>query len=124
MDFTQVNLEMNQKMTKLAIDLLAPQADEKVLDLFCGLGNFSLPLATLAKSVVAVEGVETMVERGYENAKANHIDNVEFYCADLMVEFSDKLWAREGFDKILIDPPRTGAAPGPGRRAEKWWALA
>ncbi len=109
MDFTQVNLEMNQKMTKLAIDLLNPQPDEKVLDLFCGLGNFSLPLATRAKSVVAIEAVETMVERGYENAKTNHIDNVEFYSTDLMVEFSDKLWAREGFDKILIDPPRTGA---------------
>ncbi|PIP81111.1 MAG: 23S rRNA (uracil(1939)-C(5))-methyltransferase RlmD [Gammaproteobacteria bacterium CG22_combo_CG10-13_8_21_14_all_40_8] len=109
LDFTQVNLEMNQKMTKLAVDMLDPQPDEKVLDLFCGLGNFSLPLATRAKMVVAVEVVETMVNRGYENAKANHIDNVEFYAADLMVDFSDKLWAREGFDKILIDPPRTGA---------------
>ena len=109
LDFTQVNLESNQKMTKLAVDMLDPQPDEKVLDLFCGLGNFSLPLATRAKMVVAVEVVETMVNRGYENAKANHIDNVEFYAADLMVDFSDKLWAREGFDKILIDPPRTGA---------------
>jgi 23S rRNA (uracil1939-C5)-methyltransferase len=59
--------------------------------------------------VVGVEGVETMVKRGYENAEFNQLTNVEFYAADLQKDFSDKSWAREGFDKILIDPPRSGA---------------
>ncbi len=109
MDFTQVNTEINRKMTTLAVDMLDPQPDDKVLDLFCGLGNFSLPLAKRAGQVIAVEGVETMVERGYENAKRNHLENIDFYAADLMIDFSQNSWASEGFDKILIDPPRSGA---------------
>jgi 23S rRNA (uracil1939-C5)-methyltransferase len=80
-----------------------------VLDLFCGLGNFTLPLARVAGSVVGVEGVDTMVRRGYENARANGLDNVEFYAQDLTQDFSAQPWAKQGFDLILIDPPRTGA---------------
>lgn len=109
MDFTQVNASINQKMVKLAIDLLEPQANDRVLDLFCGLGNFTIPLATCSGQVVGVEGVESMVKRGYENAKHNALTNVDFYAADLQKDFSDKSWAREGFNKILIDPPRSGA---------------
>jgi 23S rRNA (uracil1939-C5)-methyltransferase len=67
-----VNAEINQKMVKLALDLLNPQPHERVLDLFCGLGNFTLPLATRAATVIGVEGSETMVERGYENARLNN----------------------------------------------------
>jgi 23S rRNA (uracil1939-C5)-methyltransferase len=109
MDFTQVNASINRKMVSLAIDLLMPEKNDRVLDLFCGLGNFTIPLATRAGHVVGVEGVETMVKRGYENAEFNQLTNVEFYAADLQKDFSDKSWAREGFDKILIDPPRSGA---------------
>lgn len=109
MDFTQVNAGINRKMMNLALSLLDPKADERVLDLFCGLGNFTLPLATRAKEVVGVEGVQTMVERGYENAKANGLANIAFYAQDLTKDFSQQPWAQQGFDKILIDPPRSGA---------------
>ncbi|WP_144391361.1 23S rRNA (uracil(1939)-C(5))-methyltransferase RlmD [Pleionea sediminis] len=109
MDFTQVNTSINRKMVKLAIDLLEPKKEERVLDLFCGLGNFTIPLATQSGAVVGVEGVDSMVKRGYENADLNKLKNVDFYQADLQQDFSDKPWAKEGFDKILIDPPRSGA---------------
>lgn len=108
-DFTQVNAGINQRMLKLALDLLDPQPHERVLDLFCGLGNFTLPLATRAREVVGVEGVASMVERGYENARANGLNNVSFYAQDLTKDFSEQPWATLGFDKILIDPPRSGA---------------
>lgn len=108
-DFTQVNAGINQRMIKLALDLLDPQPHERVLDLFCGLGNFTLPLATRAREVVGVEGVSAMVDRGYENARANGLNNVSFYAQDLTKDFSEQPWATLGFDKILIDPPRSGA---------------
>ncbi|PQA44062.1 23S rRNA (uracil(1939)-C(5))-methyltransferase RlmD [Amnimonas aquatica] len=108
-DFTQVNAGINQRMVKLALDLLDPQPTDRVLDLFCGLGNFTLPLATRAREVVGVEGVATMVERGYENARANGLTNVSFYAQDLTRDFSTQPWAGLGFDRILIDPARSGA---------------
>jgi 23S rRNA (uracil1939-C5)-methyltransferase len=109
LDFTQVNADINQKMVKLALDLLDPQPHERVLDLFCGLGNFTLPLATRAATVIGVEGSETMVERGYENARINQLTNVDFYAQDLTADFSQQEWAKQGFDALLIDPPRSGA---------------
>ncbi len=108
-DFTQVNGELNRKMIAFAMDLLDPQEDETVLDLFCGLGNFTLPIATRCKKVVGVEGSDEMVLRGYENAKANGIDNAEFYAANLTVDFDESTWAQPVYDKILLDPPRSGA---------------
>ena len=109
MDFTQVNQSINQKAVSLAVSLLDPQQDERVLDLFCGLGNFTLPLARSAAQVIGVEGSDEMVKRGFENARHNGIDNVEFYAADLTQEFLEQSWAQQGFDKMLIDPPRSGA---------------
>lgn len=109
MDFTQVNAGINRKMLALAIELLDPQSDERILDLFCGLGNFSLPIARKAGHVTAVEGDKAMVLRGQENAKHNGLDNLSFYMANLAGEFYNAPWASEGFDKILIDPPRSGA---------------
>lgn len=109
MDFTQVNAELNKAMISRAMTLLAPEADETILDLFCGLGNFSLPIARSDAKVVAVEGDQQMVERGYENARLNNLDNVDFYAADLTQDFSEMSWGKEHFDKILIDPPRSGA---------------
>ena len=111
-DFTQVNPSVNPQMVKLACELLALQGGERVLDLFCGLGNFSLPLARevgLDGEVVAVEGSEEMVQRGTENALKNSISNVKFYAQDLTQDFSKQAWAKQGFDALLIDPPRAGA---------------
>ncbi len=108
-DFTQVNSEINHEMIKRAIELLDLQPNERVLDLFCGLGNFTLPLARQAGSVVGVEGDEQLVQRGRENAQHNNITNVEFHAADLTKEPHSQPWFGSGFDKILIDPPRSGA---------------
>lgn len=111
-DFIQVNPAVNQKMVKLACELLDLKAGESVLDLFCGLGNFSLPLAQAVGAtghVVAVEGSEAMVRRGAENAKRNKIGNLKFYTQDLTKDFSKFPWVNQGFDALLIDPPRSGA---------------
>lgn len=111
MDFTQVNPYINRDMVAMAVGFLELQPSDKVLDLFCGLGNFTLPIATKAAQVVGVEGGEAMVLRGRENARHNQLDNVEFYAADLTQPFEGQDWAKAagGFNKILIDPPRSGA---------------
>ncbi len=112
LDFTQVNRDINRQMVKLACDLLDLQPGERVLDLFCGLGNFSLPLARCVGEtghVIAVEGSAEMVERGGENAALNQIEHVAFYAQDLTKDFSHQPWAAQGFDALLIDPPRSGA---------------
>jgi len=112
LDFTQVNPSVNQQMVQLACELLQLRQGERVLDLFCGLGNFTLPLARCVGTtgrVVGVEGSEDMVQRGTENAKRNEISQVEFYSQDLTKDFSHHSWAKQGFDALLIDPPRAGA---------------
>jgi len=109
MDFTQVNADINHGMVSRAIEWLEVQPGERVLDLFCGLGNFTLPLARKGGQVVGVEGDDTMVIRGRENARLNGLANVEFHGADLHADFTGQSWAKEGFDKILIDPPRSVA---------------
>lgn len=109
MDFTQVNAEINRKMIPKAIELLALTSKDKVLDLFCGLGNFSLPMAKQAEFVLGVEGSESMVVRGKENAKAMGMNNIDFAAADLTENFDSKYWLSQGFTKVLIDPPRSGA---------------
>ena len=109
MDFTQVNAGVNQQMVKAAVTALNPQPGERVLDLFCGLGNFTLPLARSGAEVIGVEGSELMVERGFENARHNGVESVSFFAADLTQPFIDQPWASGGFDRILIDPPRSGA---------------
>lgn len=109
MDFTQVNADINQRMVHRAIEWLDVGPDDRVLDLFCGLGNFTLPLARQAGQVVGVEGDDAMVVRGRENAERNGLDNVTFHGANLQGDFTRESWASEGFDRILIDPPRSGA---------------
>lgn len=108
-DFVQVNAQVNETMVAQALDWLAVTADERVLDLYCGLGNFALPLARQAREVVAVEGVRTMVERAAQNAANNGIDNAHFYQADLSNPLADAGWLGEGFAAVLLDPPRDGA---------------
>lgn len=108
-DFVQVNEPVNQAMVEQALDWLAPQTGERVLDLFCGLGNFALPLAQQVGEVVAVEGVQAMVERARGNAAANGLDNLHFFRTDLSKPLADASWARQSFDAVLLDPPRDGA---------------
>jgi len=109
LDFVQVNAAMNEAMVAHALALLDPQPQDRVLDLFCGLGNFTLPIARRAGSVVGVEGEPNLVRRANENAARNGITNVEFYAADLTTDLRTQPWVGEGFDKLLLDPPRTGA---------------
>jgi 23S rRNA (uracil1939-C5)-methyltransferase len=108
-DFIQVNGAMNRLMIDRAIELLALQAGERVLDLFCGLGNFTLPLAKHAGQAVGVEGEAGLVQRARDNAARNCIENAEFHCADLTLEPGQAPWLRQPYDKVLIDPPRSGA---------------
>ena len=109
-DFTQVNFELNRKMINLALELLALNDNDHVLDLFCGLGNFTLPIARYAKSVVGVEGDLGLVERAKQNAQRNSIENAEFYVADLFKSVAGMPWVRgKTYNKALIDPARSGA---------------
>ena len=108
-DFVQVNAGVNEAMVAQALEWLAPQADERVLDLFCGLGNFALPLAKQVREVVAVEGVATMVERAALNAVSNNLHNAAFFQADLSQPLAQAAWAKDGFSAVLLDPPRDGA---------------
>ena len=110
LDFIQVNADLNLRMIDAAIALLDPQPDDRVLDLFCGLGNFTLPLARRAGQVVGVEGDAGLVARARANAQRNGLANVEFHAADLAKDLSREPWMQAGFGKLLLDPPRAGAA--------------
>ncbi len=109
LDFTQVNLEMNRLIVQQAITHLDLQASDKVLDLFCGIGNFSLPMARLAQQVTGIEGSQEMVERAGINAAHNGLDNVSFFAANLQTPLTSAPWLTQKYDKILLDPPRAGA---------------
>ncbi|CAC9555465.1 23S rRNA (uracil(1939)-C(5))-methyltransferase (EC 2.1.1.190) [uncultured Gammaproteobacteria bacterium] len=109
-DFTQVNFKLNQKMVSLALDLLALDKSDKVIDLFCGLGNFTLPIARYVQYVVGVEGDSGLIERAKANAVQNGIQNADFYKADLFKEVAGFEWFRDKtYNKALIDPARSGA---------------
>ena len=110
-DFIQVNDGVNQKMVSTALAWLDIQPQDRVLDLFCGMGNFTLPLAKAAASVVGVEGVPALVAKGRENAALNGLQNVTFFHENLEEDVTRQAWAKHGFDKILLDPARAGA-PG------------
>jgi 23S rRNA (uracil1939-C5)-methyltransferase len=109
LDFIQVNAGLNEKMIARALELLDVQPDDRVLDLFCGLGNFTLPLARVAREVVGVEGEAGLVARARENAAHNALANAQFHAADLAQDLSGHAWMRAGFDRLLLDPPRSGA---------------
>jgi len=108
-DFIQVNRELNQKMVETALNWLDIQPQDRILDLFCGMGNFTLPIAQKANYVVGVEGVEEMVNQAKANAKTNNLSNVEFFQTNLDERFADQPWADKPFNKVLLDPARNGA---------------
>ena len=109
-DFTQINQEINHKMVQYALSLLEVSKTDTVLDLFSGLGNFSLPLATKALRVVAVEGDSNMTDRATQNAIINSIDNIDFYTANLFDTLKPQPWLDNlKYNKLLLDPPRAGA---------------
>jgi 23S rRNA (uracil1939-C5)-methyltransferase len=109
-DFTQVNHRINEVLVSRALRLLGPQAHERVADLFCGLGNFSLPLARCCAQVVGVEGSATLVARAAANAAANGLDGRARFATANLFEATLGSWQALGpFDRALIDPPREGA---------------
>lgn len=111
-DFIQVNASINNLLVSRAVEYLDIQSDDVILDLFCGVGNFTLPIATKASSVVGVEGDAGLVKRAKHNTDINSMDNLEFYMHDLFREdmFETKPeWLRKDYSKIVIDPPRSGA---------------
>ena len=109
-DFVQVNAAINQSMVARAVELLEIGPTDRVLDLYCGLGNFTLPLARRAAAVVGVEGEAGLIAQARANARLNGISNAEFVVADLSVAPEITIpWMRGGFDQVLLDPPRVGA---------------
>lgn len=109
-NFIQVNQSVNHGMVSQALAWLELKSQDRVLDLFCGLGNFSLPIAQNVSQVVGVEGVDEMVNKASDNARLNHVDNARFYQANLEQDVSGLPWTAEKFDKILLDPARAGAS--------------
>lgn len=107
--FTQINQAINLQMIARAIELLALTKTDRVLDLFCGIGNFALPIAKYCAQVTGIEGSENAIAQAKENAKKNNLQNTEFYTSDLSRVTTEK-WREKQYDKILLDPPRVGAA--------------
>ncbi|MDH3636925.1 MAG: 23S rRNA (uracil(1939)-C(5))-methyltransferase RlmD [Gammaproteobacteria bacterium] len=108
-DFIQVNADLNRDLVRVAVDWLAPTRDEQVLDLFCGIGNFTLPLARRAGRVTGVEGAAALIDRARDNARHNGLANVNFEVADLGEPGLTAMWLKVHYAKILLDPPRSGA---------------
>ena len=109
-DFVQVNAEINERMVHFAVEQLQPESADRVLDLYCGIGNFSLPLARRAGKVLGIEGEASLVARAAANAATNGLDNVDFRVADLGKIDGSEAWIKAGWDRLLLDPARSGAA--------------
>ena len=108
-EFTQVNPQINQVMIRRAMQLLGPQASERIADFFCGIGNFTLPIARSGAQVLGLEGLSNLVERAKESAQLNEISNAEYGVADLFKMTPEALTGLGRFNKWLVDPPRDGA---------------
>ncbi len=121
-EFTQINPTVNELMVAQALSWLAPNKNDRVLDLFCGIGNFTIPLARHCFEVIGVEGAEGMVARATDNAVHNHRDNAHFLAADLTQSITQVELLNCTFDKILIDPPRSGALEVIERHFKAWQA--
>jgi 23S rRNA (uracil1939-C5)-methyltransferase len=109
-DFTQINPDINRQIVDRVVQLLEVRPEDSVLDLFCGLGNFTLPLARQAGTVTGIEGEAGLVSRACDNARLNRIENASFHVADLSADATEAAWAGGHYDKVLLDPPRSGAA--------------
>lgn len=109
-DFIQVNAALNEQMVSQALAWLDLQPEDRVLDLFCGMGNFTLPLGKMVKNVTGVEGVAALAAKGGYNAALNNLNNVSFFQHNLEEDVTRQPWAAEGFNKVLLDPARAGAA--------------
>ena len=123
-EFTQVNASLNRSLVSRAMRLLDPMPGERIADLFCGLGNFTLPIARRGAQVLGIEGSAELVARAQQNALRNGLSNAEIVVANLFEMTPEKFAVLGHFDKLLIDPPRTGAMEvvkalpdhgGPGR---------
>ena len=110
LDFVQINPELNRRMVAEAVRLLAPGPEDRVLDLFCGLGNFTLPLARRSCQVLGVEGEPSLVARARHNAARNGLANARFAVANLFEPPAREPWTRDKYQRVLLDPPRAGAA--------------
>ena len=108
-DFVQVNASVNRRMVATALELLNPGPDDRLLDLFCGIGNFSLPLARQCSHVLGVEGEQSLVECAKSNAERNGIGNCDFRTADLGKIDDSESWLADDWDGLLLDPARSGA---------------
>lgn len=109
MEFTQINSEINRQLVSRTLELLTLEAEDRVLDLFCGIGNFTLAIAKHCEHVIGVEGCESAVKRASENALFNQLIHVKFYCENLFEPpFSDS-WSQQQYTKLVLDPPRSGA---------------
>jgi 23S rRNA (uracil1939-C5)-methyltransferase len=109
-EFTQVNSELNRVMISRAIRRLAPQSDERIADFFCGLGNFTLPIARSGAEVLGIEGSDALVKRAAQNAAYNGLSaNTTFRAMNLFEMTEELLLSMGKYDKWLIDPPRDGA---------------
>jgi 23S rRNA (uracil1939-C5)-methyltransferase len=108
--FIQINALVNERMVARVSDLLALGSDDRLLDLFCGVGNFTLPLARNAGETVGVEGAPDLVAQAWKNARANDVDNASFCCSDLQQPALSEPWANRQYSAVLLDPPRSGAA--------------
>ncbi len=108
-DFTQVNPQMNRQMVQQAISLLNPTKEDHILELFCGLGNFTVPFAKRAGSMTAIEGEKTLIQRAEENAQRLGVNNIEYHVANLQQETIQADWLDKNYNKIFLDPPRSGA---------------
>jgi 23S rRNA (uracil1939-C5)-methyltransferase len=108
-DFTQVNTAINRALVSRTVRLLQPRSGERIADLFCGLGNFTLPIATSGAEVLGIEGSKELVERARENALHNKLPNARFDIDNLFEMTPEKFASLGHFDKLLVDPPRSGA---------------
>ena len=108
-NFIQVNAQVNQAMLKQSVDWLDLNGSENILDLFCGIGNFSLVMAKQAKSVIGVEGVTSAVAMATQNAHTNSISNAHFHCFDLTQTIKNAPWFNKDLNVLVLDPSRTGA---------------
>ena len=108
--FIQINAAVNRALIDRALELMQPQPDEHLLDLFCGLGNFSLPLATQAGQVTGIELEPALIQAAVNNAERNRLSNTQFTAADLTQDVDQLVFMKKDYAGVLIDPPRSGAA--------------